>query len=107
MLAGSQTLILDEPTVGLDFAASFDYLGRIRNLSKSGHNIVLVTHHLNEIPPEVDRVIVLKGGVVVADGDKASVLSSELLSSVYETRIRVAELDGYFLAYPGQALRKT
>jgi len=96
-----QTLILDEPTSGLDFAASFDYLGRIRELSDSGHNIVLVTHHLNEIPPEVDRVIVLKEGAVVADGDKQSVLTGELLSAVYETDIRVAQLDGYFLAYPG------
>ena len=96
-----QTLILDEPTEGLDFAASFDYLNRIRDLSASGHNIVLVTHHLNEIPPEVERVIVLKGGTVVADGPKADVLSGEILSSVYETAIRVAELDGYYLAYPG------
>jgi iron complex transport system ATP-binding protein len=96
-----QTLILDEPTVGLDFAASFDYLHRIRELSDSGHNIVLVTHHLNDIPPEVERVIVLKDGNVVADGDKASVLRGEFLSSVYETRIRVTRLDGYYLAYPG------
>jgi len=96
-----QTLILDEPTSGLDFAASFDYLRRIRELSRSGHNIVLVTHHLNEIPPEIDRVIVLQDGTVAADGEKASVLSSELLSSVYETDIRVAQVDGYFLAYPG------
>lgn len=96
-----QTLILDEPTVGLDFAASFDYLRRIRDLSQSGHNIVLVTHHLNEIPPEVERVIVLKNGSVVADGEKASVLSGAFLSSVYESRIRVAQLDGYYLAYPG------
>jgi len=96
-----QTLILDEPTVGLDFAASFDYLDRIRDLSDSGHNIVLVTHHLNEIPPEVERVIVLQDGAVVADGEKTAVLNSEFLSSVYETRIRVTELDGYFLAYPG------
>ena len=96
-----QTLILDEPTEGLDFAASFDYLNRIQELSRSGHNIVLVTHHLNEIPPEVERVIVLKRGEVVADGDKGSVLNGEFLSSVYDTRIRVTELDGYFLAYPG------
>lgn len=102
-----QTLILDEPTVGLDFTASFDYLGRIRELSKTGHNIVLVTHHLSEIPTEVDRVIVLKDGAVMADGDKVSVLTGELLSSVYETQIRVAELDGHFLAYPGHTLRKT
>jgi len=102
-----RTLILDEPTSGLDLAASFDYLGRIHELSAMGHNIVLVTHHLNEIPPEVERVVVLKAGRVAADGDKASVLTSELLSSIYETSIRVAEFDGYFLAYPGRARRKT
>ena len=88
-------------TEGLDFAASFDYLDRIRRLSSSGHNIVLVTHHLNEIPPEVDRVIVLKSGQIAADGPKNEVLDSALLSSVYETPIRVAEFDGYYLAYPG------
>jgi iron complex transport system ATP-binding protein len=98
-----QTLVLDEPTAGLDFAASFDYLSRLRELSASGHNIVLVTHHLSEIPPEVERVVVLKNGSVVADGEKAAVLNSEFLSRVYETHIRVAELDGYFLAYPGHA----
>jgi len=97
-----QTLILDEPTEGLDFAASFDYLNRIRELSASGHNIVLVTHHLNEIPPEVERVIVLKEGTVVADGHKPEVLTSEFLSSVYETSIRITERDGYYLAYPGR-----
>ena len=96
-----RTLILDEPTEGLDFAASFDYLGRIRELSGSGHNIVLVTHHLNEIPPEVERVIVLKAGKVVGDGDKVDVLQADFLSSVYDTTIRVTQLDGYFLAYPG------
>lgn len=94
-------LILDEPTAGLDLAASFDYLGRIRQLAAKGRNILLVTHHLNEIPPEVERVIVLKHGAVVADGDKTSVLTGKLLSAVYETPIRVTELDGYFLAYPG------
>lgn len=96
-----QTLILDEPTEGLDFAASFDYLRRIRELASAGHNIVLVTHHLNEIPPEVERVIVLKDGRVAADGPKVEVLDSDLLSGVYETRIRIAEFDGYYLAYPG------
>lgn len=96
-----QTLILDEPTAGLDFAASFDYLERLRGLADSGHNIVLVTHHLNEIPPEVQRVILLDNGVIAADGPKAEVLDGELLSSVYETRVRVAQFDGYYLAYPG------
>jgi iron complex transport system ATP-binding protein len=96
------TLILDEPTSGLDFAASFDYLERIRGLAREGRNIVIVTHHLNEIPPEVDRVVLLQQGRIVADGPKAEVLSGELLSEVYQTPIAVAEVDGYFLAYPGR-----
>jgi len=95
------TLILDEPTTGLDFAASFDYLQRIRGLARAGRNIVVVTHHLNEIPPEVDRVILLQDGKIAADGQKADVLTGDQLSSVYETPIRVAEVDGYYLAYPG------
>lgn len=97
------TLILDEPTSGLDFSASFDYLERIRTLARGGRNIVIVTHHLNEIPPEVDRVILLQNGKVAADGAKSKILTGETLSAVYETPIRVTEVDGYYLAYPGLA----
>ena len=96
------TLILDEPTSGLDFAASFDYLARIRELARTGHSLVIVTHHLNEIPPEVGRVIVLRQGKVIADGPKHAVLTADLLSRAYDTPIRVAEVDGFYLAYPGQ-----
>lgn len=94
-------LILDEPTAGLDLAASFDYLNRVRELAAKGRNVLLVTHHLNEIPPEVERIVLLKSGCIVADGSKSSVLTSDILSSVYETPIRVAEMNGYYLAYPG------
>ena len=95
------TLILDEPTAGLDIAAGFDYLGHIRRLAAEGQNIVVVTHHLNEIPPEVDRTVVLKDGVIRADGSKKDTLTSELLTEIYETPVRVANVDGHFLAYPG------
>ena len=95
------TLIFDEPTTGLDLAASFDYLARVRRLGEDGCNIVIVTHHLSDIPPEVDRIVVLKEGRVVADGDKATVLTDSLLSAVYETPVRVTESGGYYLAYPG------
>lgn len=94
------TLILDEPTAGLDLAASFDYLARMRQLAARGHNIVLVTHHLNEIPPNVERVILLTDGRIAADGDKATVLTDATLSEVYRTPIRVVEVDAYYLAYP-------
>ena len=95
------TLILDEPTAGLDFKASFEYLERLRQLAREGRNVIVVTHHLNEIPPEVDRIVLLCDGRIVADGSKRGVLTSEILSDVYDTRVRVAEVDGYFLAYPG------
>lgn len=96
------TLILDEPTTGLDLAASFSYLATLRELATTGHNIVLVTHHLNEIPPDIDRVVILKAGRVAADGEPSAVLTSEILSAIYETPVRVAGIDGYFLAYPGE-----
>jgi iron complex transport system ATP-binding protein len=95
------TLILDEPTTGLDLAAGFSYLSTLRDLAATGHNIVLVTHHLNEIPPDIDRVVILKAGRVAADGEPTAVLTSENLSAIYETPVRVVETDGYFLAYPG------
>ena len=97
------TLILDEPTTGLDFAASFDYLAKIRSLARRGCNIVIVTHHLDDIPPEIERVIVLDRGRIAADGPKHEVLSADLLSRVYGVEICVTEIDGYYLAYPGTA----
>ncbi|RZV39203.1 MAG: ATP-binding cassette domain-containing protein [Chromatiales bacterium] len=97
-----RTLILDEPTAGLDFAASFDYLQRVRRLAAAGRNIIVVTHHLNEIPPEIDRVVLLQDGRIAADGRKQEVLTENTLSAVYKTAIRIAEIDGYYLAYPGR-----
>jgi len=96
------TLILDEPTAGLDFAASFDYLQRLRKLAAEGRNMIVVTHHLNDIPRDVERVVLLKNGSIAADGRKDAVLTDKVLSRVYDTGIRVAEIDGYYLAYPGE-----
>ena len=94
------TLILDEPTAGLDLSASFDYLARVRQLVAQGKTIVLVTHQLNDIPPEIERVVLLKEGTVVADGPQERVLTADNLSATYDTDIRVAKVDGYYLAYP-------
>jgi iron complex transport system ATP-binding protein len=94
------TLILDEPTAGLDLAASFDYLARIRRLTADGKNIVLVTHLLNEIPPEIDRVILLREGKIVADGAKTDVLTEQNLRKTYDVDLRLAKVGDYYLAYP-------
>jgi iron complex transport system ATP-binding protein len=97
------TLVLDEPTAGLDLTASFDYLARVRKLVTEGRTIVLVTHLLNEIPPEIDRVILIRAGVVIADGAKADVLTVDNLQKAYGTRMRLARVDDYWLAYPAES----
>jgi iron complex transport system ATP-binding protein len=94
------TLILDEPTAGLDLTASFDLLKRVRGLIEAGKSIVLVTHQLNEIPPDIQRIVLVRDGEIVADGDKQKVLTEENLRRAYQTRIRVSEVNGYYLASP-------
>jgi iron complex transport system ATP-binding protein len=98
-----ETLILDEPTAGLDLTASFDYLARVRELVTKGRSIVLVTHLLNEIPPEIERIVLVRQGVIIADGPKESVLTIEHLQEAYDTRIRLAKVDDYWLAYPAES----
>ena len=95
------TLIFDEPTAGLDLTASFDLLRRIRGLVEAGKSLLLVTHQLNEIPPDIGRVILMRKGKIVADGKKREILTEENLFRTYDTDIRVSEVGGYYLASPG------
>lgn len=94
-------LVLDEPTAGLDPAAAFAFIDRVRELVRAGTTIVLVTHHVNEIAPEISRVVLLKDGQVIADGMKAELLTSSRLGQLYGTRLRVLESGGYYVALPG------
>lgn len=104
LVHGPDTLILDEPTAGLDLSASFDYLARIRRQIASGKSIVLVTHLLNEIPPDIRRIILLREGMIVADGPKEEVLTEANLEKAYDTDVRIAKVDGYYLAYPPKSV---
>jgi iron complex transport system ATP-binding protein len=94
------TLILDEPTAGLDMTARFEIMRHISELTRTGISLVWVTHDLNDIPAEVERIIVLKNGQLFADGSKAEVLTAATLGNAFDTDLRIAELDGHFLAYP-------
>ncbi len=95
------TLVLDEPTSGLDLPATFQYLDTIRSLMQKGHTVILVTHHIHEIPPEVRRVVLLKDGRVVDDGDKAELLTSARLTALFGVPIRLVAEGGYYQALPG------
>ena len=93
-------LILDEPTSGLDLSATFQYLQTMRELIRSGHTLVLVTHHIHEIPPEVTRVVMLNQGEVWADGEKAEMLTESRLSSLYGVDVRLVESAGWYQVIP-------
>ena len=93
-------LILDEPTSGLDLSATFQYLQTMRELIRSGHTLVLVTHHIHEIPPEVTRVVMLNQGKVWADGEKTAMLTESRLSSLYDVDVRLVESAGWYQVMP-------
>lgn len=96
-----RVLVLDEPANGLDLSAQFQYFKTVSQLIHQRKSLVLVTHHLNEIPVEISRVILLKQGAIFADGPKSSVLTDENLSELYEMPVKVFVNDGLFHATPG------
>ena len=100
LVNGPAHLILDEPTSGLDLAATFQYLQTMRELIRSGHTLVLVTHHIHEIPPEVTRVVMLNQGKVWADGEKTEMLTESRLSSLYGVDVRLVKSAGWYQVMP-------
>src|SRR5262245_43797541 len=94
-----KTLLFDEPSNALDIAAQFQLRDTMRELAQSGLAILLVTHHVSEIIPEIERVILLRAGRVMADGSKESVLTVPNLRSVISVPVRLQKHDGYFYLY--------
>lgn len=94
-----QTLLFDEPSNALDIGAQFQLRETMRELAKSGLSIILVTHHVSEIIPEVERVVLLRKGRIVADGAKEKILTSEQLSSLFGAPVQLHRQDGYFHLY--------
>ncbi|HUP82180.1 MAG TPA: AAA family ATPase, partial [Pirellula sp.] len=84
-----QAVILDEPTAGLDILARASFLCELNSLANSGVQIILVTHHLEEILPCIDRTILLKTGKVFLDCPTNIAICEESVSSLFGTRIRV------------------
>ena len=94
-----QTLLFDEPSNALDIAAQFQLRDTMRELAQSGHGILLVTHHVAEIIPEIERVVLLREGRILADGGKQEILTASHLSSLFSVPVRLVQHDGYFHLY--------
>jgi iron complex transport system ATP-binding protein len=90
-----QTLLFDEPSNALDIGAQMQLRDTMRQLAKGGLGILLVTHHVSEIIPEIERVVLLREGRVMADGAKDQILTADQLSSLFNTKVELARRDGY------------
>lgn len=100
LVTSPRALVLDEPTTGLDLAARHSFMERVRRIARDGATLILITHHIDEIVPEIERVILLRGGGLVADGPKDAVLTTERLSDLFGLPLVVQQAEGYFYARP-------
>jgi iron complex transport system ATP-binding protein len=91
-----KALLLDEPSTSLDLFAQHELRETIRKLARAGTGILLVTHHLSDIVPEIDRVIMMRGGEVVADGAKEEVLTAGALADLFGVKAELARRGGYY-----------
>lgn len=101
-----QALLLDEPSTGLDLVARGRLLAALRGLAVQGVTLVLVTHHIEELVPEIGRVVLLRAGRIVADGPREDVLTPQRLSDAFGGPVRVwrerdARGDHHYLAAAG------
>src|SRR5271154_5289129 len=94
-----QTLLFDEPSNALDIAAQLQLRATMRELAQSGLAILLVTHHVSEIIPEIERVVMLRAGRILADGTKEKILTAEMLSSLFGVAVRLGTHEGCFHLY--------
>jgi iron complex transport system ATP-binding protein len=101
LMAEPELLLLDEPTAGLDLAGREDLVRRLDSLAADPTTppTVLVTHHVEEIPPSFTHVLLLREGRVLAAGPLPVTLTAEALSSCFGLPLAVERRNGRWWAY--------
>jgi iron complex transport system ATP-binding protein len=94
-----QMLLLDEPSNALDLASQRDLRNLLRRLAQHGTGILLITHHVSDIIPEIDRILLMKDGRIVADGPKSNLLTARGLSELFKTEVHLTQKDGFYHAW--------
>lgn len=93
-----RALLLDEPCAGLDPASRRRFLETLRQLARHGTTLLLVTHHVEEILPEIDHVLLLRDGRLLQEGSKASVLTDSALTAAFGMPTQIGRHGGYYSA---------
>jgi iron complex transport system ATP-binding protein len=97
--SGAEMLLLDEPSNALDIAAQQGLRTMLRRLAQQGTGILLITHQIADILPEIGRVILMREGRIVADGAKEKLLTEPVLSELFGVEVRVMQRDGFYHAW--------
>jgi iron complex transport system ATP-binding protein len=99
LVGSAGMLLLDEPSNALDLAAQAELRGLMRRLAQQGTGIMLITHHIADIPPEIDRILMMRDGRIIADGSKEELLTAARLSELFKTEVQLSERDGFYHAW--------
>jgi iron complex transport system ATP-binding protein len=91
-----RALLFDEPCNSLDLSAQQSVRHTMRELANAGTAIILVTHELADIVPEIQRVVLMNGGRVVADGPKEEILQVKRLKDLFGVEVQMARRDGHY-----------
>jgi iron complex transport system ATP-binding protein len=97
--SASEMLLLDEPSNALDLAAQQELRQMLRRLAQQGTGILLITHHIADILPEIDRVIMMRDGRIVEDGPKEKLLTGSVLSGLFGASVEVTPREGFYHAW--------
>ncbi|AAM07031.1 ABC transporter ATP-binding protein [Methanosarcina acetivorans] len=94
-----QALFLDEPANSLDLKALHGFRESVRKIALSGKSVILVTHNLQDVIPEISRVVLIKEGKIFRDGKKEEILTDANLSELFSLPVKVLEKEGYYQAW--------
>ena len=98
LIHNPKALILDEPTIALDLHAQYKFRKIMRKISKSGTGIILITQNMQDIIPQIRRVILMRKGRFYKDGSKAEILTSRNISGLFKVPVRIKKENGYYYA---------
>lgn len=96
LISSPEALVLDEPTTGLDLVARQRFMDTVRRLAREGTTIILVTHHVDEIVPEIRRIVLLRDGRVAFDGTPDAALTSDRLTDLFGAPMLVERIGEYY-----------
>ena len=98
LVTAPRALVLDEPTSNLDVVARHSFLERVREIARSGTTLILITHHIEEVIPEIERVVLIKNGRITGAGPKQEMMTAERLGKLFDGPVTLDTVDGYYSA---------